>query len=169
MWTYKGVQITVDQNGKFRARIADLEINAASRDEAERLISAEISSKDKPKVALKVLGFLSKAAGRHAEANPIKIASAVLIGVNRTSRDLMFEGVPKGYEFEHVVADTPGNKKHLHEYLELRLAWRRMEEDHNSRLVGAKLGFGRIDAVEYEKTLKNLTDSHTTSVEVSNA
>ena len=161
MFKHRDVPIEIDQMGNFIAKVGSVEVSTPTLKACQEAIDKEVTHTAKAKVLnLKVIGILKEPGRWDSKNKPaIRLQRAVLVGINRTTRDLMFEGVSKGYEMESVMADTPKAEAKLKEYLEAKAAFNAIEDHiHNFQL--GKLGYGRVAAEDYEKLLAQVEEQH---------
>ncbi len=160
--TYKGVEINVDSYGIFSAQIGkdhDDEITAKTLEDLKgRIDRANSAEAKRIKVKLPAVGLLElvnyydRARGRDCELHAGNIT-----GINRTTRDLQLDNLPKGYKLdeETVLADTPENRKMLQQLI---VARKLMDTVAKRRLWNG--GYGRIDADEYGDKLDEIVKKH---------
>lgn len=154
---HKGYTINVTDSGYFQTRVEDVSISKTTLDEVKKAIDKE-SGRAKRRVSLKVCGILRKTqSGWRSEPFPAdsRIGTAIVTGINRTTRDLQIEGVQEGYQFDHILADTPGNQALLTQLMEQERAVGATRETYKNRHLAAE-GYGRIESGDYEDTLAKL-------------
>jgi len=162
-WNYKGVEIKVGANGEFRAKREDLEFRNNTLAGIKRDIDVTLKTfpGGKPQLRLAVVGITQSIKPWGAvDKEKSKVCPAILTGVNRTTRALMFERLPKETELVNVLPDTPGNR----ELLERALAAKElMEVIRNTELDGGE-GYGRIAPEEYAAALDKVRKKYERSM-----
>lgn len=105
MWTHKGYDIKINNNGVFRATVGDLEVMETSLEGVKAQIDKVIKSAPARVLDLEVVGILEE-----DRTHPMQVCHAALIGINRSSRKLRFAGLPKDRDFTaFIMPDTPEN------------------------------------------------------------
>lgn len=152
--------IDINQHGSFSATYEDIEISASSLADARAAVDKAIAGASKRKLNLPVVGYLSKTDNLRFADEIGKVVSAVVVGVNRTSRSLQYEGIPKGHNLSSPLPDNPINRKLLEDYAVARKVENGLDAKRQKFIVGENMGYGRIDAEDYERVLKELEDSY---------
>jgi len=160
MLEYKGYKIEVSGNGRFIATVGDVQIDAETYREIQGTIDTEISSgKSKRKLSLKVVGPACVRLGRYNEKRPQATVHAVLVGVNRTTRDLQFSGLSDKTALDWCIPDTPENTKLVDDFIAAGEALEVLKEKRDARMVELS-GYGRIAAADYESKLVDLENAY---------
>lgn len=155
MFNHRDVKITVAGNGYFEAEVKEVKVREKTLDLAKEAIDKALASYAKSKTLnLKVVGILSDTVAyyEHREKDSDKLHKAVLIGLNRTTGDLLFTGVPKDRAFRTIFPDTPGCEKKVQEYLELSHQMSKLRKHIEAFEIKGKSG--RQDAAKYDETLE---------------
>jgi hypothetical protein len=150
-WNHKGATINVTSHGTFETKIGDMEITATTLEE----VKAQIDKlpKDKREIRLPVVGRRSKEdSWRNKDAVVVR---ATLTGINRTSRELQFEGIPQGYELRDVLPDNEDNYRFLGIYNKVKQVFDELSDLVLARQLKCE-GYGRIDPARYDEILQTL-------------
>lgn len=157
-WEYKGVTISVTGSGEFRAEIdSDVILTTTTLAEMRRTIEKELKHVKKRKLSLNVVGIVKEK--RYRERGEMTIGAAVIVGVNRTGRDYIFQGLLSTHEFNEdygIFPDTPANRETLSWIIaaeERLITLRGIVNKVEIKSVG---GYGRISTTQYEGILKDL-------------
>jgi hypothetical protein len=156
-FTHKSIRIDVRENGYFRALVADAELTSDSLAGIKVKIDAEIAVTGKRALALPVVGVLTRL-GRNVEDRK-SVGRATLVGVNRTSRDLQFEGVPKECELDYALPDTPLNAATVRRWLDIDKEHSDLTLFFNEHRINPS-GYGRIDMAKYEEILREVETNY---------
>jgi len=163
---HKGFNIEVLSSGQFQARVGDVTITKPTLEEVKAQIDKE-SLATKRAVSLKVIGVLRKDRWRGPSGvfdDEDRVVSARVIGIHRTSRELQFESIPKGYTLSYVMADTSDNRATLASLMQFERALASVKKEYLARHVVAE-GYGRIEIGEYERELAKLEALYKKSAE----
>lgn len=163
---HEGVVIRLsDYNGEFCFELGEESYSKPSLKEAKEFISRQQKEETVVRhVKLKVVGRLEQRGDRF-DKSVTKIHAAVLTGINRANRKLMFEDLKlaNARDYEYVMADTEDNRILLANYIRV--------DDERDRLLAQmakkKLevgGWGRVDTGEHERLLKGLERQYVVSV-----
>jgi hypothetical protein len=160
-WRHKGIEINVTSDGIFKAHIDDLEVIADSRANCEKKIDDAVRIGLRRTVSLAVVGLLefTDHYGSKKDKREGEIFHAILTGVNRSTRALQIDEVPKGFELARTIPDTPENVELLERW---KLASAELREV-NRKLGDCFLkpsGYGRIEAGDYEKVLSAIEETY---------
>jgi hypothetical protein len=147
MFTHKKVDIRVDGAGRFLANIADAELFADTLAAIKAKIDAELSATPKRTINLPVVGVVTKP-GRDV-SDKQTVGRATITGVNRTTRELQLDGLPKGCEMGYMLPDTPANVAIVERWLEVLAEHGRLYGMFKDRRI-KPTGYGRIDITEYD-------------------
>ena len=164
-WTHERITIAVDNYGNFEAEIGDVFVSEKSLGEAKNAVSKVVKHNQKKWkkeiLELRVVGIAVKKRTGQFGVKPEKpyVSSAVLTGVNRTSRDLVITGLPPGWELTNVMADTPKNKAALAKFLVLE----EVKKEIDNFLVGKISGWGRIEIDRYGEILNEVRRAYAVS------
>ncbi len=163
MWRHKGIKIDLTGEGQFSATVDDVTVFKCSLSDAREAIDKLVAAGSKRKLNLKVIGFLKKQiqSWQQSQEEGV-IAGAILTGINRTSRALQFEGIPKGYELTDVIADTPENRSHLERLAEFTRYSAVIKAAQAEKDLRAS-GYGRIEAGNYDEVLDELEKRYSKS------
>ncbi len=159
---HKGYNIDVRSNGTFEAKVGDVTIIKPTLRETQEQIDKETTSAASRKhVRLLVCGILSKNRGWMGKvfAPEDRVWIATVTGVNRTTRALQLEGVPKDHELKFVLADSQANKDLLQDLLDQTRILERTQDLYKARQVVVE-GYGRIEAGDYNGVLARLEESY---------
>lgn len=148
--TWSGVDIHVDGNGTFYAKVDDLEISdgllLSVREKIDRALKPTAK---KPKLALPVIVITDDRA-----------IPTTLTGVSRANRAMEFSPVVKlRYSGDKVIADTPDNRTLAESLLAARRACDAAEESVARRNIEAR-GYGRVEVEAYQTLIDSLSAAH---------
>lgn len=162
MFSHKGIQIKVNNYGKFDASVNDAPVSCDTLADAKTRIE-ELLKAGKRSVALPVVGIL-RSDGYCREANETQstIGEATFSGFNRTDGSLVLRDVAKGFQLNDVMADTPKNRALLGEMIANRIETKRLETLRTAREI--KKTYGRIDIGKYDEMLAKAEAIHAASV-----
>lgn len=167
MFNHRGFEIAVTDRGQFLCQKDDLEITTYTLKEMQEKIDRIITAKPKTPLALPVVGILQRPTSRGKTVTgtpvtikpPLEMFATTVNGINRTSRNLQFDNLPKGAELDDVIPDTPANRELTVKYLHTKADWDEISEKRRDLELGI-LGYGRIDVEDYDNWVKTLTDQH---------
>lgn len=153
---YAGIEISVDDRGWFVAKSDELEFRADTYEK----ITAQIDRAQRPenkkrKVSLPVIGVLTSSDYAHAQRAGEVFGGGVLTGINRTSRELQIDGLPKGYKLDKVMAATPANETLLRQLAEAEKRFNDLRGTQQQRSIKVG-GYGRVDPDEYGGLLERV-------------
>lgn len=165
MLKYKGIEVTVTSAGKFTAALDDLPIEDATFEGLQRKIDRKGGKKRV--ISLPVVGLLdfggnswelteAVEAGKAADLRGT-IAAATLRGVNRHTREAQIDGLPKHYELEQILADTPENRELLEKLVEAH----KVIDAVNERNLWGRSYTRLSDPEGYEEALLEIEHKHT--------
>jgi hypothetical protein len=113
-------------------------------------------AKTKRKIRLPVVGITKNQFGIHTPGLIKSTAKAFLVGVNRNTREMQFEGLEKGIVLNTVFPDTPRGRYLLGEYLKAQNTIRGVERWR----VQLRCPYGRIEANHYTAVITELEESY---------
>ena len=159
-FSHKGYDIHVTNEGRFISSKDDFTSTADTLEQVKAAIDREIAGgKTKVKLSMPVIGRLKKQSYGYSGREPKsdKVGKAILIGINRTTGELQFERLEKGFTLESVIADTPENNVRLADYLEVNRRYDEMNAVIDALEVKHR-GYGRIDAGKYDQAVTSLKE-----------
>lgn len=144
------VQILVDSNGTFYAKVDDIEIRddrlATVREKIDRALKPTAK---KPKLALPVLVISDDAA-----------TPTTLTGVSRSNRGMEFSPAVKVKLYDvRVIADTPANRERAESLLVARRALEDAREAVERRQIAVD-GYGHVEIEAYQSLVARLSAAH---------
>lgn len=147
-WNESGVEITVNSDGRFVATVGESHIFENSLTAARDRVTALVKSVAKArKLSIPVVGIRAEKEERRGVRSSHSVQRTTLIGVNRTTRDLM---VSTPGEWSRLMPDTPENRALLDLHL---LAQAEAARLNTLTGIHLELGYGRIEAGDYEEVL----------------
>lgn len=160
MLKYKGIEVDVTPNGKFTATVNDADLAADTFEALKTKIDHEAARKKK-RLALSVVGILRAHYSSDADDRDGTLGAGIFRGINRHTRSAMIDGIPKNYELDHILADTPANRSLLAQ----KIAANRLDEKIDSLTLygegsGVYLGRHGRHADDYDETMTEIEKKH---------
>jgi len=155
-WTYRGYEVQVAGDGSFYTVVDEERITA----ESLKLLRDRIDQAHSDQKRSLGLAVVVVTEDRNNDEVPHGICDGKLRGFSRTSRNLLVDGIPKGFTAERVAPDTPANRQVLQEYVDARKAF--MDADERVRgIILTVPGFGRVNGEpQYDELLKQLEEQY---------
>jgi hypothetical protein len=155
---YKGINIEVQSDGRFSAKVDDATFEGASlrdvEEEIDKELKARVARSKKTPLKIWVVALATKKRERYGEMVNLGVCTGIVTGINRTTREITVEFADPevgDYSKATLLADTPSNRKRL-ETLESLNAIR---DEIQERII-AVAGYGRVSADKYEDFIEAL-------------
>lgn len=157
-WEYKGVDISITISGEFKAQLdSDVELRTNTLAEMHQTIEKELKHVKRRKLSLKVVGIAREK--RYGEKKNMVLGAAVIVGVNRTGRNYIFQGLPSTHEFDDdygIFPDTPLNRQMIGQMIDAEQKLSALHAIASKVEIKSIGGYGRIPTAAYDGILKNL-------------
>jgi len=150
---HKGVSVTVDDDGRFKADIDDAVYYSYTYEEMKKRIEL-LQSKGFKKAVLElfIIG-IHDTTPENSDTNVMSVRLDVLVGVNRATGEFQFK---TNTRLHHVVPDTTENHDLLNHYVACVAPLSKLNETLNEVLIPKPYSYGRISPEEYNNVIKRL-------------